>query len=384
LSSSPVIVYGKRTPIGAFQGALRSQGVVEMGAYLLRNFVPERLIPKLTHLFLGNVLSAGLGQNPARAIALSAGCSPNVLALTLNRVCGSGMEALVQGARILVENPEALVVAMGAENMSGAPYLVPRGLRFGHGALKDHLVQDGLENAGDQLLMGKLAEKMVQAFGFTREEQDAYALESSRRALAAQVSVASEIVTIPLRKGMLDTDETVQQFSPNKIPSLKPVFDEKGTITAATASSLADGAAAFLLTSEHHAQDLGLTPQARITGFATVGVPPHDFTRGPIEATARLCKEHNLSLQHVDAFEVNEAFAVVPMAFTKHFDLDPDCVNPWGGACILGHPLGMSGARLPLTLINYLQEKRKKRGIATLCIGGGEGMALLLENLTYP
>jgi len=338
---------------------------------------------------MGCVLSAGIGQAPARQAGFSAGLSENVPATTVNKMCGSGMRTVMMAHDQIALGQNEVVVAGGMESMTGAPYILPKmrgGARIGHAVTQDHMFLDGLEDAYDRgRLMGTFAEDCAQAFQFTREDQDAYAIGSLERANRAQETgaFAREIVPVSMttRKGSeeISLDEQPGRARPDKIPNLKPAFREGGTVTAANSSSISDGAAALVLSSQDYADSHDLTPRARILGHASFAHAPSDFPTAPIPATQKLLNSLGWSVDDVDLWEVNEAFAVVPMAFMRALNIDRDKINVNGGACALGHPIGASGARIMVTLLNAMEKRDLKRGIAAICIGGGEGTAIALE-----
>lgn len=337
---------------------------------------------------MGNVLQAGQGQAPARQAALGAGLPNGAPCTTVHKVCGSGMKAAMLGHDMLKAGSANIVVAGGQESMSNAPYLLLKGrtgYRYGHDKVYDHMALDGLEDAYEGIAMGVLAERCAEKYAFTREEQDNYALESLRRARAATEdgSFKAEIapVTIKGRKGdtVIDTDEAPTRAMPDKIPGLRPAFKKDGTITAANASSISDGAAAMVLMRESTAKEMGLKPLAKIVGHSQHAHEPEWFTTAPVGAMQKLLDKAGWKIEDVDLFEINEAFALVTMAAMKDLNLSHDKVNVYGGATALGHPIGASGARIVTTLLNALQQKGGKRGIASLCIGGGEGVAMAIE-----
>lgn len=388
-----VIVAARRTPIGSFQGALAPLAAPELAAVLVRTFLAEdpALGERLDEAIVGCVLPAGLGQAPARQAVLLGGLPPRVGATTVNKVCGSGMKSLMLAHDLLRAGAARLVLAGGMESMSNAPYLLPRaraGWRMGHQQALDHMFFDGLENASDHLSMGVFAERCAARYGFSREEQDAFATASVERARTAQAegAFASEIVplTVRDRRGRETTvseDEEPSRCDLAKIPQLKPAFQKDGTVTAASSSSISDGAALLLLARLADAQRWGLKPLARIVGHATHSQEPEWFTTAPVGAIRRLADALRWRLSDVDLFEINEAFATVTMAAMKDLDLPHAKVNVHGGACALGHPIGASGARITVTLLHALARRGARRGIAALCIGGGEATALAIERL---
>ncbi|MDB3912876.1 acetyl-CoA C-acyltransferase, partial [Paracoccaceae bacterium] len=340
---------------------------------------------------MGCVLGAGQGQAPARQAGFAAGLNKDVPATTLNKMCGSGMKAAMIAHDQIALGQAELVAAGGMESMSNAPYLLPKmrgGARIGHGQVIDHMFLDGLEDAYEKgRLMGSFAEDCAQKFQLTRQAQDEYAVGSLSKALSAQDSgaFAHEItpVTVPTRGGdlVVDTDEQPGTARPEKIPHLKPAFRDGGTVTAANASSISDGAAALVLADVDHAQAAGLNIRARIVGHSSHAQAPEWFSTAPIPAVQKLLARIGWNASDVDLWEVNEAFAVVPMVFMHEFGLSRDCVNVNGGACALGHPIGASGARILVTLLNALETRGLKRGVAAICIGGGEGTAMAIERV---
>ena len=389
-----VIVAAARTPLGGFQGNFASLTAPQLGANAIRAAVHRAgLQPEaVDEVLLGCVLPAGLGQAPARQAALAAGLPVSAGCTTINKVCGSGMKATMLAHDLLLGGSQELIVAGGMESMSNAPYLLPKarsGQRLGHGQMLDHMFFDGLEDhygaASDGRLMGTFAEDCARRFGFTREEQDAYASASTLRAQQAQRDglFRWEItpVTVPGRSGekRIDEDEAPAKAQLDKIPSLKPAFAKDGTVTAANSSSIADGAAALVLMRQSTARERGLAPLALIRGHATQSQEPAWFTTAPVGAIQKLLAKVGWQVGDVDLWEINEAFAVVVMAAMRGLSLPHERVNVHGGACALGHPIGATGARLIVTLLGALRQRGARRGVASLCIGGGEATALALE-----
>ena len=391
MSESIVLVSVARTPMGSMLGSLSGLAAHELGAAAIKAAVERAGIPAdaVDEVIMGNVLQAGQGQAPARQAALGAGLPQSVACSTLHKVCGSGMKAAMLGHDLLKAGSVDVVVAGGQESMSNAPYLLLKGrqgYRYGHNTVYDHMALDGLEDAYQRgTAMGVFAESCAGKYEFSREAQDAFALESLKRARAAieDGSFKWEIapVTIAGRKGdtVVDTDESPLKAMPEKIPSLKPAFKKDGTVTAANASSISDGAAAMVLMRESTAQKLGATPLARIVAHAQHSHEPEWFTTAPVGAMQKVLAKAGWQTSDVDLFEINEAFAVVTMAATADLKLDPAKVNIHGGATALGHPIGASGARLIATLVGALRKTGGKKGVASLCIGGGEGVAIALE-----
>jgi acetyl-CoA C-acetyltransferase len=388
---SIVILSAARTPLGSFQGALASVPAPRLGAAAIREAVIRAGAVELgvTDILMGNVLQAGVGQAPARQAAIYAGLPTSARAVTIHKVCGSGLEAVMQGALKLMAGDAEIVVAGGMENMSAAPYLLPKardGYRLGHQQAIDSLIHDGLWDPYNNLHMGSCAELCAERYGITREMQDAYAAESFRRANAAQTEgrLAQEITPVDVvdAKGSVTTvgrDEGPSKVKYDKIPTLRPAFGSTGTITAANASTLNDGAAALVLSTGETAEARGLRPFARIVAFGSHAQDPAWFTTAPVEATHVALKRAGWSAAAVDLWEVNEAFAVVPLAFARELGISPDKLNVRGGAIALGHPIGASGARILVTLLHAMLERSAKRGVAAICIGGGEGLAVCLE-----
>lgn len=393
MSDPIVIVSVARTPMGGMMGTLSGLPAYQLGATAIKAAVERAGIQgdKVTEVIMGNVLQAGQGQAPARQATLGAGLPQSVSSSTIHKVCGSGMKAAMLGHDLLLAGSTDVVVAGGQESMSNAPYLLLRGrqgYRYGHSTVYDHMALDGLEDAYDRgKAMGVFAEECVKKYSFTREEQDNFALESLRRARAAveDGSFKWEItpVSVPGRKGdvLVDTDEAPGKAMPEKIPSLRAAFAKDGTITAATSSSISDGAAALVLMRASTAEKLGVQPLARIVGHSQHSQAPEWFTTAPVGAIQKLFEKTGWKAADVDLYEINEAFAVVAMAAMKELDLPHDKVNVHGGATALGHPIGASGARILVTLIGALRQRGGKRGIASLCIGGGEGVAMAVELL---
>lgn len=384
-----VITGAARTPMGGFQGALSAETAAGLGGAAIRAARAQAGDPAIDELLMGCVLPAGQGQAPARQAGFAAGLDEAVPATTLNKMCGSGMKAAMVGFDRLALGHAATIVAGGMESMTNAPYLLPKmrgGARLGHGAVVDHMFLDGLEDAYDRgRLMGTFAEDCAEAFQFTRAAQDDYALASLSRALEAQKSGAfgAEIapVTLATRGGetTVAEDEQPGNARPDRIPHLKPAFRKGGTVTPANASSISDGAAALILATEEAAEASGCTPRAYVMGHASHAQAPALFPTAPVPAARKLLERLGWDKADVDLWEVNEAFAVVPMAFMREMALDREIVNVNGGACALGHPIGASGARIVVTLLHALEARGLKRGVAAICIGGGEGTAIAIE-----
>ena len=391
-ASDPIVVVGAaRTPLGGFLGELKDISAPALGAVAIRAALERAGLDggRIDEALMGCVLPAGLGQAPARQAALAAGLPVSVGATTVSKVCGSGMKAAMLAHDLIAAGSARFVVAGGMESMSNAPYLLERarsGYRMGHGRVVDHMFLDGLEDAYDKgRLMGSFAEDCAEAYQFTREAQDAYALRSLDRALAAmrEGAFAAEIASVAVKAGkneaIVAVDEQPPKARPDKIPTLKPAFRDGGTVTAANSSSISDGAAALVLTRESEAASRGIAPLARVVGHATYAAQPKDFPTAPIGAIRRLFDKTGWKAGAVDLYEINEAFAVVAMAAMRDLELPHDKVNVNGGACALGHPIGASGARILVTLIAALRARGLERGVAALCIGGGEGAAMAIE-----
>ncbi len=385
-----LILSGARTPMGGFQGELAPLSAPELGAAAIAAAVGRAGVAPsdVSEVLIGCVLPAGLGQAPARQASRFAGLPDDVPCTTISKVCGSGMKAVMIAADQLAVGRAEIVVAGGMESMSNAPYLLPKargGYRLGHGEVKDHMFLDGLEDAYEHRLMGAYAEDAARHYQFTRADQDAYATESLMRAKRAQDdgSFADEIVAVKIagRSGMTEiaTDEQPRRADPAKIPTLKPAFAKDGTVTAANSSSISDGAAALVLARGDVAKDRGLIPVARIAAQASHAGEPRWFTTAPVGAIGKVLKLANWRAENVDLFEINEAFANVAMIAMRDLALPHEKVNVSGGACALGHPIGASGARILVTLINALQRRGLRRGVASLCIGGGEATAVAVE-----
>lgn len=390
-TDSIVIVAAKRTSMGAMQGQLSSLSATELGSFAIKGAMNAAQISpdSITDVIMGCVLPAGLKQAPARQAAIKAGVGSSASCMTINKVCGSGLKAVMIGFDQIRLGESNIVIAGGMESMTNAPYLLLQGragYRFGHNKIYDHMTLDGLEDAyGQGLAMGVFAENTAEKYNFTRQMQDNFAIDSGKKALKAIEDnlFAEEIcpVTIADRKDdiVIDSDEPPKRLMFDKVPNLKPAFRDGGTVTAANSSSITDGAAAVAMMTESYANEKGLRPLARICGHSTYSREPEWFTLAPVGAIEKLLSKLGWHKDEVDLFEINEAFAVVAMAAIYDLKLDPAKVNVNGGACALGHPIGASGARLLVTLIHALKQQNKKRGIVSLCIGGGEAVALAIE-----
>ncbi|EMC2429786.1 thiolase family protein [Acinetobacter baumannii] len=387
-----VIVNGARTAMGGFQGSLSGLTAPELGAVTIKEAIARAgLQPTdVEEVIMGCVLPAGLKQGPARQAMRKAGLPDSTGAVTINKLCGSGMKAVMQAADMIKAGSAEIVVAGGMESMTNAPYVLPKarvGYRMGHGEIKDHMFFDGLEDAETGRLMGSFAQDMANTRGYTREQMDDFAIRSLKRAQTAITEgyFKDEIVpvTVSTRKGdvIVDQDQQPLNAKIDKIPSLKPAFAKDGTITAANASSISDGASALVLTSSEVAAQRGLQPLAKIIATASNSQHPSEFTIAPVGAIEKVLKKAGWKAQDVDLWEINEAFAMVTMCPIDDFKLDPEKVNIHGGACALGHPVGSTGSRIILTLIHALKRTGGKKGVAALCIGGGEATAVAIEIL---
>ena len=386
-----VIVGASRTPMGGFHGEMSQATAPELGGSAIKGAIENAGVKNenIDEVIMGNVLSAGQGQAPARQASFNAGLSENVPAVTLNKMCGSGLKSVIYAHDQIKAGTSDLVAAGGMESMTNAPYLSPKmraGARVGHHQMYDHMFLDGLEDAYEPgRLMGTFAEDTAELFQFTREQQDEYAIGSLNNALSAQKENAfdKEIspMTIKTRKGdiTITEDEQPRNAQPEKIPNLKPAFKKDGTVTAANSSSISDGAAALLISSEERANELSLPIRATILGHTVHAHQPGMFTTAPIPAAKKLLERIGWSTDEVDLWEVNEAFAVVPMGFMKELNIPREKINVNGGACALGHPIGASGARILVTLLNALEKRNLKKGVAAICLGGGEGLAMAIE-----
>ncbi|MEL7296500.1 MAG: acetyl-CoA C-acyltransferase [Pseudomonadota bacterium] len=391
-ADSNVIVSAMRTPIGAFQGALAPASAIDLSAAASKAALTGAGISgeDVSEVIMGCVLPAGLGQAPARQAALAAGLPEGKGATTINKVCGSGLKAVMMASDLVTAGSADIVLAGGMESMTNAPYLMPKaraGYRMGHQEILDHMFFDGLQNPYDGNMMGTFAERTSAHYGFTREAQDAFAVASVTRAKAAidQAAFTSEIapVTVTHRRktAVVDTDEEPGRSDLERIPTLRPAFAKEGTVTAASSSSISDGAASLIIMRASEAEKRGLQPLARIAGHSGFAHAPEWFTTAPVFAMKALQERLGWTADDVDLYEVNEAFACVTMAAMHELSLDHGKVNVNGGACALGHPIGASGARILVTLIHALKQRQLKRGIASLCIGGGEAVALAVEAL---
>jgi len=385
------IVSAKRTPMGNLQGSLSTQTTTDLGAHAIQSTIDAAgiTLDSPREIIMGCVLPAGLGQAPARQAAIKAGIPNHIGATTINKMCGSGMKAIMLAHDLIKAGTNNIMVAGGMESMTNAPYLLNKarsGYRLGHGELYDHMFLDGLEDAYDKgTLMGVFAERCATKYDFARKAQDDFAIESLQRAQVADEKgyFKKEFtpITITSRKETttIDYDENPRKANLDKITTLRPAFDKQGTVTAANASSISDGAASLIIANENYIQQHHLKPIAKIIGHSTFSQAPEWFTTAPVGAMKLLLDKVNWQINDVDLFEINEAFAVVVMVAMKELSLPRDIVNIYGGACALGHPIGASGARIVVTLLNALQQTGGKKGIASLCIGGGEATALAIE-----
>ena len=385
-----VIVSAKRTAVGSFGGILTSFSAPQLGSIAIKSVLEDSKISpdSVDEVIMGNVLTTGLGQAPARQAALFSGLSEKTECLTINKMCGSGLKAVMLAHQAIFSEDAEIIIAGGQESMSNAPYLLPNarfGYRLGDGQITDSLIKDGLWDVYNNIHMGSCAEKCAKDFSFTREELDEFAINSYRKALDAQKSgrFNDEIIKITQKSKMgetiIDKDEEPAKVKFDKIPTLKPVFDKNGVVTAANASSINDGAAAVLVMSEKKALELGFVPLFEIVAQSSAAKAPMEFTTAPADAISKVLKKANLNISDIDLFEINEAFAVVSLAVNKILNLDNSRVNVNGGAVAIGHPIGASGARILVTLIYEMKKRNSKYGLASLCIGGGEASALIIK-----
>ncbi len=384
MSESIVITGMARTPIGALMGELSAMAAHQLGAAAVKAAVADARIEAPDQIIMGNVLSAGQGQAPARQAALGAGLPLSVEAVTLNKMCGSGLQSVAIARQALLTGEADVIVAGGMEAMSQAPFLMTKhrgGQKYGHDHLYDHMALDGLEDAYEHMPMGIYADQAAGAYQFTREAQDAYALETLARAQSAakEGRFKREIVAIETKAGVIDTDELPKKARPEKIPSLKPAFSKDGTVTAANASAISDGAAALVLMREGQAKEQGAKIIGRIVAQSAHAQEPGKFTSAPVPAIQKALARAGWKADEVDLWEINEAFAIVPMIAMRELGIGHDRINVNGGACALGHPIGASGARVLVTLLAAMEARGVKKGVASLCIGGGEGIALCVE-----
>jgi len=381
---------GARTPIGSFCGTLESVPAPTLGSIAVKAALERAKVPldQVDEVIFGNVVSAGLGQNVARQAAIGSGLGPDVGAMSVNKVCGSGLKSVMLAAQGIKCGDASLVVAGGTESMSRAPYLLDKarsGYRMGNGEITDSMIKDGLWDVYNNVHMGICGDKCAEKYSFSRQQQDDFAVASFKRAqeAAAKGYFKNEIEPVPVKAGketaMVSEDENPKKFNEEKLRKLRPAFGEKGTVSAGNASSINDGAAALVVASPEKVKELGLKPAAKILGYATFSREPEWFTLAPIGAISKLLKMLSLKVSDVDLFEINEAFAAVPMAAMKDLSIPHDKVNVYGGAVALGHPIGASGARTLVTLLNAMKQRGAKIGIDSLCIGGGEAVAMAVE-----
>jgi len=393
-SDDPIVIVGMaRTPMGGLLGELAPLSANELGAIAVKAAMEEAGLAgdDVDQILMGNVLMAGQGQAPGRQAAIKAGLPKSVEATTLNKMCGSGMQAAIMGRSAIASGDAEIIIAGGMESMTNAPHMLPThrtGFKYGHDTIKDHMAQDGLEDAYEQKPMGVYADMIAEEHQFTREQQDAYALETLARAQRAsnEGDFKREItpVTIKTRKGdvTVDSDELPRKAMPEKIPSLRPAFSKDGTVTAANASAISDGAAALVMMRLSEAERRGLKPIAKILATAAHAHEPAYFTTAPVPAMRKVVERAGWQVEDVDLWEINEAFAVVPMIAMKELGISHDIINVNGGACALGHPIGASGARIMVTLLSALEKQGKTKGVASLCIGGGEATAVAVERMS--
>ena len=388
----PVVIVGMaRTPMGGLLGELTSLSANELGAHAVKAATAEAKLgaTEIDEIIMGNCLPAGQGQAPARQAAIKAGLDKKTEAVTINKMCGSGLQAVVQGRNALLAGEANVIVAGGMESMTNAPHLLTlrQGHKYGAASARDHMATDGLEDAYEGGPMGNFADMIAREYQFTREQQDAYALETLKRAQDATKAgkFKREIapVTVKTRKGetVVDTDQLPREAMPDKIPTLKPAFNKDGTVTAANASAISDGAAAVVLMRESEAKKRGLKPIAKIVSASSHAHEPAYFTTAPVPAMKKALDKAGWKVEDVDLWEVNEAFAVVPMIAMKELGISHDKLNVNGGACAMGHPIGASGARVLITLLAAMEDRGVKKGMASLCIGGGEGIAMAVERI---
>ena len=392
-SDDPIVIVGMaRTPMGGLLGELSPLSANELGAIAVKAAMEEAGLAgdDVDQVLMGNVLMAGQGQAPGRQAAIKAGLPKSVEATTLNKMCGSGMQAAIMGRAAIASGDAEIIIAGGMESMTNAPHMLPShraGFKYGHDVIKDHMAQDGLEDAYEKKAMGVFADMIAEEHQFTREQQDAYALETLARAQRATKDgdFKREItpVTIQTRKGdvTVDTDELPRKAMPEKIPSLRPAFGKDGTVTAANASAISDGAAALIMMRLSEAERRGLKPIAKIAATAAHAHEPAYFTTAPVPAMRKVVERAGWQIEDVDLWEINEAFAVVPMITMKELGISHDIINVNGGACALGHPIGASGARIMVTLLAAMEKQGKTKGVASLCIGGGEATAVAVERM---
>jgi acetyl-CoA C-acetyltransferase len=386
-----VITAAKRTPIGAFNGSLSSLNAAQLGSTAIKGVLDESHIDVnlVDEVILGNVLTAGQGQAPARQAAIFSGLPNKTECMTINKMCGSGLKAVMLAQQAILCGDADIIIAGGQESMSNAPYILPKarnGYRMGNGEVVDSMIKDGLWDVYNNIHMGSCAESCAKDFHFTREQLDEFAVDSYKKAIEAQKAgkFNDEIIKVPIKtrsgETLVDTDEEPSKVNFEKVPKIRPVFEKDGVVTAANASSINDGAAALIVMSEEKAKELGYTPLVEIIAQSSAAKAPIDFTTAPADAISKVLKKANLKKENIDLFEINEAFAVVSLAVNKLLDLDTSKINVNGGAVALGHPIGASGARILITLIYEMKKRNLQYGLASLCIGGGEASALIVKN----
>ena len=386
-----VITSAKRTPIGSFNGSLSTLSAAQLGSIAIKSVIEDSKITTnaIDEVIMGNVLTAGQGQAPARQASIYAGLPNKVEAMTINKMCGSGLKAVMLAQQAILAGDADVIIAGGQESMSNAPYLLDNarnGYRLGNGVIIDSMVKDGLWDVYNDIHMGSCAESCAKEFNFSRKELDEFTINSYKKAIAAKESgkFNEEIIPVPIKNKrqeiIVNDDEEPGKVKFEKIPELKPVFEKDGVVTAANASSINDGAAALLITSEEKAKSFGLTPLVEIISQASASKAPIEFTTAPADAITKVLKKANLKLDQIDLFEINEAFAVVSLAVNQLLKLDSTKVNVNGGAVALGHPIGASGARILVTLIHEMKKRKSLYGLASLCIGGGEASAVIVKN----
>ena len=386
-----VITTAKRTPIGSFNGSLSSYSAVELGSFVIKAVLEDSKIDKnvVDEVIFGNVLTGGQGQAPARQAAIFAGLPDKTECLTINKMCGSGLKAVMLAHQSLLAGDAELIIAGGQESMSNAPYFLPKartGYKFGHGEIIDSMIYDGLWDVYNNIHMGSCAEDCARKFSFSREQLDEFAVNSYKKAIDAQNKnrFEDELVKISVKtktgETLVEKDEEPTRVKFDKIPTLKPAFEKNGVVTAANASSINDGAAALIVTTEDKAKELGLTPLVEIIAQSSSAKAPIEFTTAPADAISKVLKKADLKTDDIDLYEINEAFAVVSLAVNQLLGLKSEKVNINGGAVALGHPIGASGARILVTLIHEMKKRKVKYGLASLCIGGGEASALIVRN----
>lgn len=386
------ILSAKRTPIGSFMGSLSALTAPELGSEVIKAVIDDSKVNRedIDEVIMGNVLTAGIGQNPARQALIKSGLSDAIPAMTINKVCGSGLKAVMLASHAIKAGDSSLIIAGGQESMSNTPYILPKartGYKMGNSEIIDSMVFDGLTDIYSKLHMGKAAELCVRKYSLSRAEQDEFAIRSYKLAQEAQATniFKNEIIPITINNSkntiIIDSDEEPSKVKFEKVPLLKPVFEENGTITAANASSINDGAAALVIASDEYTQSNNLKPIAKIIAYSQDSIEPIMYSTAPVKSIRSVLKKAGMNIKDIDLFELNEAFACVPLAAIREFEIDIEKVNIFGGAIALGHPIGASGARILTTLLNALEIKNKSIGLASLCIGGGESVSMIIERL---